>query len=442
MPWSIVRRGAEFCVVKDADSSTVACHDSKKKALAQLRALYASEPSLANADHAEQRIIACAALRYARFAPPIAVAHAHRLVNPYPLTDLELAFFDSCARNARDNITRDLAGRRWDPHVAAAVTKTRTRDVSRQLARLEQRLGDQLYSAAVTTMREALKRAGVKAIVRARSKTMRAAVDREGLTDAILAAIHVNADELLDRAFEAYGFDAAQWIEMAAVKRTELIAKMYGLSAAELQDPAIARRAKEAGVLLVSILLDLARGALPTTTPAEEPHVVLPFGAIRLAMRVEQGWIAQPSASPLGVEVLRPAYTVTEELLSRAIDLSRPLPDLDALARGDAVNVPVELGGEPPTLVARYQWRHAFWGEPVTHEFPPHADLDGVEYTDETRGFLLAADPAEWPYVPTYEPGDHDGCTCYEDVLWEPQAEGTREPVGNQVLIEKRGGPF
>jgi hypothetical protein len=64
MPWSVKRRGSQFCVVKDSDGSTVHCHASKEKALAQLRALYNSEPKLAGLDHEEQRIIACAALRY------------------------------------------------------------------------------------------------------------------------------------------------------------------------------------------------------------------------------------------------------------------------------------------------------------------------------------------------------------------------------------------
>ena len=43
MPWSVVKRGAEWCVVKSADGKTVACHDSQESAEAQRRALYANE---------------------------------------------------------------------------------------------------------------------------------------------------------------------------------------------------------------------------------------------------------------------------------------------------------------------------------------------------------------------------------------------------------------
>lgn len=43
MPWHVEHRGDEWCVVKDDDGETVACHDSEAKAKRQLRALYASE---------------------------------------------------------------------------------------------------------------------------------------------------------------------------------------------------------------------------------------------------------------------------------------------------------------------------------------------------------------------------------------------------------------
>lgn len=47
MPWHLEKRGEQFCVVKDADGSTVACHGDRGSAVAQVRALYASEPGAA-----------------------------------------------------------------------------------------------------------------------------------------------------------------------------------------------------------------------------------------------------------------------------------------------------------------------------------------------------------------------------------------------------------
>jgi len=42
VPWDVEKRGDKWCVVKAADSSTVACHDSESSAEAQVRALYAN----------------------------------------------------------------------------------------------------------------------------------------------------------------------------------------------------------------------------------------------------------------------------------------------------------------------------------------------------------------------------------------------------------------
>lgn len=44
MPYLIVNRDGQFCVVKANDRSRVfGCHPSRKQALAQLRAIYANE---------------------------------------------------------------------------------------------------------------------------------------------------------------------------------------------------------------------------------------------------------------------------------------------------------------------------------------------------------------------------------------------------------------
>lgn len=43
MPWSIEKRGDEYCVVKDGTGETEGCHPSRQKARDQMAALYASE---------------------------------------------------------------------------------------------------------------------------------------------------------------------------------------------------------------------------------------------------------------------------------------------------------------------------------------------------------------------------------------------------------------
>lgn len=43
MPYSIEKRGSEYCVVSDKGDAK-GCHKSKKKAKKQLKALYANDP--------------------------------------------------------------------------------------------------------------------------------------------------------------------------------------------------------------------------------------------------------------------------------------------------------------------------------------------------------------------------------------------------------------
>lgn len=51
MPWSIVHKGDEWCVIKDADGSSAGCHATRERALKQQRALYAQESQTAAAEN-------------------------------------------------------------------------------------------------------------------------------------------------------------------------------------------------------------------------------------------------------------------------------------------------------------------------------------------------------------------------------------------------------
>lgn len=388
--------------------------------MAALRGAY---PELAEADWSEQRLVASAALGardlLARGGTEATLLAAARLVDPRPLAPAELAYFDRLSRECRDrSIARDLSGRRWPVYASVEVARSRQRDLSRKLAQIDQRLADKLYAAAVSTMREALRRAGVKAQVRARNRSVeaKARLVEEGMTEAVLAAINVRADELLDRAFEGYGSDAEAWIVEANLRRRKAIARAWDLDPEDIEDPDEDNRARTAGALLVLLLLTLGRRALSSTTPGKEPVVALPFATVRTAMRVRDGATAVPG--PRGVETLPPTKDVVGTLIRSAAERATPLPDLDALARGE--EVPVELSGVVPSLVRHYEWVHGYFGEPMS-PFEPHLRLDGETYTDETRDEILAKDPAEYPEGRyTWSVDDHDSCTCYEVVTWEP----------------------
>lgn len=392
--------------------------------MAALRGAY---PELAEADWSEQRLVASAALGardlLARGGTEATLLAAARLVDPRPLAPAELAYFDRLSRECRDrSIARDLSGRRWPVYASVEVARSRQRDLSRKLAQIDQRLADKLYAAAVSTMREALRRAGVKAQVRARNRSVeaKARLVEEGMTEAVLAAINVRADELLDRAFEGYGSDAEAWIVEANLRRRKAIARAWDLHPNDLDDPDEGNRAAQAAAVLVALLLVRARGALPGTTPAAEPTVGVPFALVRSALRVRDGATVVPG--PKGIQVLPARSSPVSRMMAQAAERATPLPDLEALARGEAV--PVDLSGVVPALEPHYEWVHGYFGEPAK-PFEPHVLLDGVTYTDQTRGMVLAKDPAEWPEG-RYEwsVDDHDSCTCYEIVTWEPAGAG------------------
>jgi hypothetical protein len=380
----------------------------------------AAHPELERLDFAEQRILAAGALRAALLLehPGSTISAARRLVDPRPLSGVELARLDEWTRAERDPLTRDLAGRAWPILAAVEVTRARQRDLAKKLAQIDQRLADKLYAAAVSTMREALRRAGVKAKVRAknRAKDTQARLDAEGMTDPVLAAINVRADELLDRAFEAYGVDAEEWISEANKRRRKAVARAWDLDEVDVDDPNEDNRGALAAALLVGLLLGRARGALSTTTPAKEPTVSVPFAAVRTAMRVRDGATPLPGAT--GLTTVPPARDPVEAMIKGAAERATPLPDLEAIARGE--EIPVDLSGVVPTLVPTYEWVHGYFGEPNA-PFEPHLLLDGATYTEETRGEVLAKDPGEFPEGNLlWSVDDHDSCTCYEVVTWEP----------------------
>jgi hypothetical protein len=47
MPWHVEKRDSQFCVIKDADGSVSGCHESRAKAIRQVRALYANDTNMA-----------------------------------------------------------------------------------------------------------------------------------------------------------------------------------------------------------------------------------------------------------------------------------------------------------------------------------------------------------------------------------------------------------
>jgi 2'-5' RNA ligase len=294
----------------------------------------------------------------------------------------------------------------------APKTASASRDlsgVSTQLNEIDRKLVAKLHAAANVAFEEAIRQARVKVQVRgSRNPKMAAVLQASGgvITPALMAAVGVTENELLDKRFDVLGAAALREIRAAELRKIKAAARAADLDWGPIADdlePEVEKRSVAAVVFLVGALGLLARQALSghAVTPDEQGEFAgpVPFSLIRETWRVA----AQGAAAP-------------------AIDDTGPGPggDIEARAADAAQSFAEQIIGDNlpdgETLYALKTWRH---GDPLK-PFEPHQRLGDEEasWTDADHGDILAADPNEFPYVSEYEPGDHDGCTCWIDTTY------------------------
>lgn len=66
-----------------------------------------------------------------------------------------------------------------------------------------------------------------------------------------------------------------------------------------------------------------------------------------------------------------------------------------------------------------YEW---VWGD-AARPFDPHLNLNGTRFDDADRATVLA-NPDSFPDSDVYYPGDHDGCSCWEEIIIELTISG------------------
>lgn len=103
------------------------------------------------------------------------------------------------------------------------------------------------------------------------------------------------------------------------------------------------------------------------------------------------------------------------------------MADLDALreqVRSTARNAVRGAGGRMRAdLVANTPSLLWLYGHAPRHHFQPHLDLDG-EVLEHWEDDELAAPGGEFPFVDHYWPGDHGGCLCGYEVVFDPRMKG------------------
>lgn len=117
--------------------------------------------------------------------------------------------------------------------------------------------------------------------------------------------------------------------------------------------------------------------------------------------------------------------SIVRQALARAGGSSAVLTPGGALV--DAAGVPISTGlatgmdvlgqlGQQGIITRRYIW---VYGDPGsrTSNFEPHMDLDGIEFGSVTDTVL--ANSLDWPPAPYFYPGDHLGCQCTFEPLFD-----------------------
>lgn len=308
------------------------------------------------------------------------------------------------ARDAHD-VTR--APEALTPLVVSTGPKAVTasgspRPVGERLAEIDARLRARLLAEANGLMLRALERAGAR-VRRKLGNTELARSLREvaqwGVCGAIgaegVTRLGFDDGDLLDGAFDPL---ADTWDTL--VTRAQGEAQRLAIAAgADFGDTAVdghtATEDRNAGwELLLAALLALARQRLydpsPTSPLGEhDATLAVPPGVVRAAL--------QRAGGALGAIARGGAMLV-------AAKLGRERP-AGGVATGERVLSALGAGGVD---VASWAWMHFDGG----NDFPPHADLDGVEFTSWDDPVLAITPEGDWLGNAYYYPGDHGGCNC------------------------------
>lgn len=310
----------------------------------------------------------------------------------------------------------------YDRPTMTAAGDRRARRLARMsatLGQIDRQLFDRLRVAASKAMDDALRVAGARARSAAQgtphAATFRgvAAPDIIGLARPHLAALNLSPDQLLEGSFTDLADEFDAWVGAAQTRGRRAV-----LSVDDLPDddagPVATRQDEQralAAAAFVAALVALARTQITSGAPDApitgewDTTLSVPAGVVREALAIAGG--AKPTATQQGglAVVTTPGTTEPAPAVGSG-------PDLDRLIRE---SLRAELTG--------WVWIHD--APPV--DFPPHADLDGVEFASWDDPALANVDGA-WPYVESYAPGDHWGCACTFEKVWGEAPEPEGEP--------------
>lgn len=290
--------------------------------------------------------------------------------------------------------------------------------IGRRLAAIDRDLRSRLLAASDSAVSDSLRRAGARVVSKSRGRDAAIKASLANTTQeraaatlgpAVVAAMGLTEEQLLEGSFDGLRDRFDQWVERA---QEASLAQVPGLSPERLGE-ARARFAvlrADAWTWFHSQIVEVARTRLYDPSPSApatgeaDLSVAVPFGVVREA-------VARAGGS-FGPE-----------------DISDPLVAGQSVAVGVGTGFFLEgLLSEHGVVTEEYEWTYGPY--PRTSEFEPHANLDGVRFTSFTDEQLR--NPGTWPPQEYLIPGDHEGCSCDITPLTRvvTSADAPRETAG------------
>ncbi len=285
---------------------------------------------------------------------------------------------------------------------AALTAASGGASISRQLMDVDRQLRIRLQAAANAAMLRQMERAGAKMRTKlGKDETVRTKIDQRRnehvpfiLGKDAMAAAGLTAAGLMNDDWAALREQFMRWTGAAQRQSLRLIGKLVDIpqQAVDQAGNALAVQLDAAWNVFKHALNTIGQQLL-SEDPAElDPDALVPVGTLRAVLSVAGG---APSS----------ALTIDA---STGGGMSGFVPQIGS---GATIQKLAGVGG---ANVERYVWHHT---ATTVHPFEPHEALDGVEFHSFTDDALK--NPDSFPDNAYFLPGDHPGCSCDAELLYE-----------------------
>lgn len=306
-------------------------------------------------------------------------------------------------------------------NVVAAATpepesKSGTASDSRKLLDIDRDLRVKLQTAANAAVKGVLEKAGAKIV--SKSRTAAASSVREAIKDvpkaliaaslgrAVVASLGLTEKDLMDSAFADLQKQWTSWVDDANEQALRAAARIAGVdvNAAYAQLAGTFADDADEGWEWLTKQLSASVQKWLTTAPTEDIEVettdFVSTGSVRAAISLAGGFGNGDTSKGLSAN-------------GRPVDKTEPMGGI-----GTGANITGFMNSNG-VETSSYQWVHGGTDRP----FPPHEELDGVEFANFDDPVLL--NDTGFPDGDYYTPGDHDGCTCDFFQLWSTSDDGS-----------------